>query len=677
MKKKFHLQSIECDAASKPSNIEWNQIANLTFKNCPLGFVFNIADPDQSVEKEHFSDWYDPFIPPEGNSYRTWVICDERKTGQKVLQHEKKANGALLTGTDEWEDCAIEADVRQMITSSLPSDDDEFCLTGRSGIVMRHATVRRYYFFGIDGDKGLALYRRKDEEWTSLGHHPFQLDKTRYYRLRVEVVGTLIRCFLDDKKIIECKDSAYPNGKTGIWTNTICRFESIKVLTTDAAQEKLKQTQEDRKHKLHALRKETPQPVLWRELDIGKSTVLGISNEGRNQSSPVIFLLEWVGANSDLLPSRAEKSIVHAIDLNGQTLWRSEFKGLFYKVCWEQRINRSAICDLMANGSPDIVGALNNRFVVIDGQTGVIRHECDSPPVGPFTGFRGTRALPGFNAAHPLSFALAQLSPPPQPRGLIVSEDSSSGNYTLWAYNHKLELLWTKHVDQPRFGHSVGVFDIDGDGCDEILAGCHMLDQDGQLIWQLEGSESWEGMLGARHVDECWISNLSGDLSDGLQAVFACGGEGLILADAKTGRVLRHHRIGHVQFIALGNFRNDLPGSEFWTATRHGNYGIMTLFDSQANELFQFQPAHHLIRPIQVAWKQNKEHLAFFPNRPEPLTSFPFLWNAFGRPVVEFPEKEARVFQTSISNLCGDDRQEVMFCSHGRLRIYTQSDSGA
>jgi len=137
-------------------------VARLDPRDCPEGIVFRSNEPDQSIEQRCFPGWENVLTtPPHCGTWRQFCVLREHDSGRKVIEHVGKDNGCLLTGADDWTDCTVEAAVRQFLDVCLPGDDDERTLIARTGIVFRQQTVRRYYWFGLEGFDRFVLYRRR------------------------------------------------------------------------------------------------------------------------------------------------------------------------------------------------------------------------------------------------------------------------------------------------------------------------------------------------------------------------------------------------------------------------------------------------------------------------------------------------------------------------------------
>ena len=624
-------------------------MAQLDLTNCPLGLVLNRADPDTSVEDTVFAQWDEPFREPVDHSpsYRAWVVIDDEHTGARVLQHEDKRQSGLLTGEDHWADYVIETELRQILANSQPNLDDEYSRIGRTALVVRQQTTRRFYSFGAEGYDDFVLYRRRDEEWVELGRAGRPVDRSRYHRLAMRVTGNRLQCLLDGETVIDVRDDSYRTGKLGIRTNTLSRCAGIRVGMTPEAQTAAADAAA-REQRGTAKRAATwPQLTLVRDVDLGGANFAGLA---RHTASDDLTMLLREPGDTVILTMRTA---------GGETIWRRDFGA--------GKAQLGLTADLNRDGCSDIVGTLGSRLLLIDGATGQIRAETDIPPAGPHMGPRGALANAGHSKRGMIA-AAARLQPNPAPPGLVFREDGSPGSNTIWGYDSELNHLWTTHVPNPKFGHNMATFDVDGDGRDELLLGSYLFGPDGEVRWRLEGCEYWDRYNGARHVDGGFIAQLSADPADGPTCVLACGAEGIIFADPTTGHIRYEHLLGHVQTVVHGHFRDDVPGRQVWSFNRHGNFGIMTLHDAHGTELLQVQPHYELFRGHPVKWAADRPDLLLMN-----ATYIRGLYDGDFRLVAPLPAAEAPGASTAmIRNIDGDGLDEILFRTPHSLRIYSR-----
>jgi hypothetical protein len=220
-------------------------------------------------------------------------------------------------------------------------------------------------------------------------------------------------------------------------------------------------------------------------------------------------------------------------------------------------------------------------------------------------------------------------------------------------------------------------WDVDGDGRDEVLPGYHLYDDDGSLLWRMEDAEYIEEM--GDHVDHAAFGELDGDEGNGPEIGIAGSSEGFFLVDARDGKVLRHHRVGHSQGIYAGNFRPDLPGLEMWMGDRWDNYGVLILFDGRGERLFSFEPDNISQGGPAVNWTGDGQELMLLGTSKQAHG----LYDAYGRKVVTFPEAAPTdepgqpywPYQETVTqplNLTGDVRDELVLIHDGVVTIYTQ-----
>ena len=101
-------------------------------------------------------------------------------------------------------------------------------------------------------------------EWRELGSTRFAYDTKRYYELKVENRGSLIRAYIDGGKILEAEDPGLLQGKAGITANIPARFQDFRITCAGAAKREIDRHIRSREEELQALRAQNPKPKLWK-----------------------------------------------------------------------------------------------------------------------------------------------------------------------------------------------------------------------------------------------------------------------------------------------------------------------------------------------------------------------------------------------------------------------------
>ena len=153
----------------------------------------------------------------------------------------------------------------------------------------------------------------------------------------------------------------------------------------------------------------------------------------------------------------------------------------------------------------------------------------------------------------------------------------------------------------------------------------------------------------------------------------ACGGEGFVLADGRTGEVLSRTRLGHAQGIKCARFRKDVPGCQFLVGTRWGNYGILAFISSDGQVLHRFQPDYVGQGGASINWRGDGEELLTQTSSARSLG----LYDSRGRQVVTFGDEASRLWGKPgmTVDVVGDPRDEILIVDGRDIRVYTQDRS--
>lgn len=248
----------------------------------------------------------------------------------------------------------------------------------------------------------------------------------------------------------------------------------------------------------------------------GKGLLGDLDGDGRME---VVFVRADGDIDDRYVPHQAV--CITAYRLTGEMLWqrgKAEGKpGNFGSDFPAQ------IYDIDQDGKLEVLCVMNQRFLVLNGETGEVKRDLPLPD----------------ELAHDC-IIIANLTGNAKAQDIILKDRYRR----LWAMDKDWNLLWTF---QGNPGHFPWVYDINGDGFDEVMAGYDMLDHNGKLLWSCKDLDD--------HADCLWVGDVNGDGKPEI----AVGGSVTCLYDTEGNELWRYDGSVESQHIALGHF---LPGEK-------------------------------------------------------------------------------------------------------------------
>lgn len=202
---------------------------------------------------------------------------------------------------------------------------------------------------------------------------------------------------------------------------------------------------------------------------------------------------------------------------------------------------------------------------------------------------------------------IANFSGNKKPTDLLVQVGEQNCTH-LVALNNKLEVIWTHFVEDGYGGHNPCIYDVDNDGCDEVIVGTRLIDHNGKLIWK-KPFESFAAPWEDDHVDAAdagdfdtngeveiaYSSRLCVKAQDGEelwidptwhgQEIYA----GKMLLEDNTWQLSFHDReyrvSGHLCHGAMLDVRK-YDGTRLWSY-RHGSMHVHRLLDWNGDDLME------------------------------------------------------------------------------------------
>lgn len=630
--------------------------ARLPIAELPVGEVLPPFDLDHPSHRI-LEAWDDPLAPRNG--YRV-PSAKTRMTDGFGPAFEWGAGDdldrALVTGSPAWRDYSISCRVLPLQAAAGPAFDDPRVRFATAGIVFRVETSRRYYFLCIEEAKRLVLYRRIDDEWTALAVREVTLP-ARPVTLAVDVSGDDFHVSCPDADVrLSVSDGVIASGRCGFRARGRCMLYDL-VIDMSPDQQRHNQARADSATAaLHERMRSVPGERLLRVLPLPEAAqVLACSDLCR------------AGVH-DLLLACPDR--LCAMSLEGVILWerKVDVTGLYATIGGASGAalifaltGRRAGQDARSVRGAPVQSRIADRITVLDGRTGQVQAEADLPT-----------DVPHPSHMFDLSFEAGRLSGG-EATDILVRQDTGAGARPLWAFDRHLRPLWRRDVFPP-YGHhnAVHLYDLDGDGRDEVLAGGVMLSSSGDVLWTHDAAEEMRAIRGARHYDAALIGRFAGP--DHPPVVFLMGGSaGVCVVDAFTGRTRSVHRVGHAQWGLPCSVRGDMPGQQVMVGTRWGNYGILTLFSGTGERLWSIQPDYILQGACPVQWNPSGPQLIWINTTHDAFG----LYDGHGqmvRPLASMRELCRRYPRNQVTGLRlsqGPERSDLLALRYGdNLHIY-------
>jgi hypothetical protein len=579
-------------------------------------------------------------------SQQAWRVA--RHNGQPVLLQTHTnplthTRPTIVAGDELWADYTL--------TARFTPETSQ----GRSGVSFRHHNDRCYYFLGVqDGKAVLKLVNHEKDfhvpDEKTLASQELAWKPGDEVSVEVSLSGKRIEAKVNGKVTLSAEDDTFPNGRIALTSDGPTRFSQVRVTASAAERNRVAAARAKVQEACRKLQAANPQAKLWKRFrtdgfGVGRNLRFG-DLDGDGQMDILIGQMRHHGPKD----AASEVSCLTAVNLDGVKLWQVGDPDP-----WKDNLSNDVafqIHDLDGDGKNEVIYCKDMELIVADGKTGATKFKVATPRTPANTPAPRNR----FPRILGDSLFFCDLRGQGRAGDLVLKDRYNS----FWVYNDKLELLWQA---QCTTGHYPYAFDVDGDGKEELCMGYSMFDHQGKRLWTLDDTLK-------DHADGVAMVKFGPDPKTEPRLMIAASDEGMLFLDPR-GKILKHHRLGHVQNPVVAEFRPDLPGLETISINFWGNQGIVHCFDANGDLYHDFEPCQHGSMMLPINWTgQPPEYWILSPNVEDGG-----MFDGWGRKVFAFPADGHPDMCVAVVDLTGDCRDEIVVWDPFELWIYTQSDN--
>jgi len=579
-------------------------------------------------------------------SQRAWRVARHNDAPVVLQTYDNKlahTRPTLVAGDDLWADYTL--------TARFTPETAK----GRSGVSFRHHNDRCYYFLGVQDSKAVLKrvkheidFHKPDEK--ILASEEFGWKPGDEVSVEVSVAGKRIAAKVNGKVTLTAEDDTYPHGRISLTSDGPTRFSQVRVTASAAERDRVVAEHARIEAESRNLQAALPKAKLWKKFrtdgfGVGRNLRFG-DLDGDGQMDILICQQQHHGPKD----ANSEVSCLTAVTLDGKQLWQ-----IGDPDAWNDELTNDVgfqIQDLDGDGQNEVIYCKDMELIVADGKTGKTKYKVPTPKTPentPAPRNRFPRILG--DSIHFADF-----------RGLgraadIVLKDRYN---SFWVFDDKLQLQWQAQCNT---GHYPFSYDMDGDGKDELFIGYSCFDHTGKQLWTLDKEIN-------DHADGVAMAKFSADPKAEPMLMIVASDEGTLFVDPR-GKILKHHRLGHVQNPTIADFRPDMPGLEAVSIDFWGNQGIINFYDSQGNIYHDFEPCQHGSMMLPINWTgKPPEYWILSPN-----VENGGMYDGWGRRVFQFPADGHPDMCVAVMDLTGDCRDEIVVWDPYEIWIYTQDDN--
>jgi len=603
------------------------------------------------VNEGYHGGWVDMVCNYTYNgSGASWIVTED--AGRHFMEQMRvvdnkphKTHPMLMTGVDKWKNYTLSAKVRVFDTS------------GSAGIGFCCMNSLNLYVLILEEQKLKLVYRHKQED-RELASCDFAYNCDDFYELKVVCQGDKVSCFVNNEELLTYAEIGLSRGGKIALTATVpAQFSDVEVLVSEETMAEIENAIADYHAEAEKRIQTHPKMKLYKKIDLKDFGTGRQIRFGHLLGGDEWYIVLAQGQRRVRRDDCSHISCLTAIDLEGNILWQKGEPSTDYdhgKISADYPLQ---VYDIDGDGFDEVITAKNFEIMILDGRTGEVKKKAKMPLVDK----NDTQIIGVPNGVYPFDrinadgIRICNFSGKERPTDILVKDRYCR----IYALNSDLEVMWSFRSDK-NTGHFPYACDINGDGYDEILCGYNLLDHTGKLIWSYP--------ITSDHTDEIISGRFMADSDEGH---FACvsGSEGFFIGDYK-GNIIKRDDIGHAQRISTGNYYPDRKGFELAVVNYWGHQGIIYLYDSKGEPIWEFENElnGNMLTPIN--WDGDGRDLILL----NADCKKGGMLDGDGIRCVIFPEDGHPTMCAEAINLTGDARDEIVVWDYHSMYIYTQDD---
>ncbi len=618
------------------------------FDHLPIGYLSSESGPLTEFyylpEAGQKGNWTITSFGKEEGYQTAWEIVEEGETvflrqnysnlDSEMRPLKRHTHSSIIAGDSLWSNYSLRF-------TFVPHEILDKC-----GIMFRYQNDRCYYFFGMEGNMlmlklvqhATAPYRPYEKVLASRKIHWKPGEK---YECVVTLRDNRIYAQVNDTINLVASDNTFGKGKIGLLSDVKADFYDVRVSTLKFEKRRLNRYRHEQANQTAMRLNENPVAVLLNSIstgNFGTGNNLRFGDLNGDGEDDILFVQHKKGG--------IEPACITALNFSGDMLWQkgkpnSEDQLTTYDLPIQ-------IHDIDGDGAKEVVYVVGNRIIVLEGKSGKQIKKGSLPGSIVLKGITGKRAG--------MRIFFCDLQGKGRDSDMIVVEQKGG----VYAFNERLRPIWSQEIESVSYPSA---YDIDKDGKDELVIGYTLIDDDGAVLWDNNNIIKGE-------ADGLAIASFENPADSSLKIVYGAGDWGMMVLDI-SGNIIVHNLLGYVQSPSIANFRNDLPGLEMVSCNFWGSQGTIHFYNAKGEKYHSFEPGPFGSRCLPVNWKGDGEEY-FLLNA---SSGDGGLFNGKGQLVVVFPDDGHPDLCSTVIDVSGDSRDEIICWDQEQIWIYTQSDN--